>query len=72
MKQSFTNILNRIGNLITIKSVVTLALTLVFCILAINGIIGEQVFVSIYSVCIGFYFGTQKVDDTSKNKDIDN
>lgn len=69
MKQAFINILYRLGNLITIKSVVTLALTLVFCVLAIKNIVSEQVFISVYSVIIGFYFGTQKVDDTNKNKD---
>ena len=69
MKQAFINILYRLGNLITIKSVVTLALTLVFCVLAIKNIVSEQVFISVYSVIIGFYFGTQKVDDTNKHKD---
>lgn len=69
MKQAFINIIYRLGNLITIKSVVTLALTLVFCVLAIKNIVSEQVFISVYSVIIGFYFGTQKVDDTNKNKD---
>jgi len=71
MKQAFTNIIHRIGNLITIKSVVTLALTFVFCVLAMKNIVSEQVFISVYSVIIGFYFGTQKVDDTDKKNGED-
>lgn len=61
------NIITRIGNLITIKSLVTLILSSVFAILSIKGIISAEMFVSIFTMCIAFYFGTTKKDDTGTN-----
>lgn len=48
----------RLFRLLTVKSIVTLALTLVFALLALRGTI-EQDFMTIYAVIISFYFGTQ-------------
>lgn len=46
-------------NLLTVKSIVTILLTVVFGYLAIiNRISGDQ-FLQIFSVVIAFYFGTQ-------------
>lgn len=45
--------------LLTVKSIVTLALTLVFSILACLQIIPAGDVVSIYTMIIAFYFGTQ-------------
>lgn len=45
--------------LLTIKSIVTIMLTIVFCILALCGTISGQEFLTIFTVVIGFYFGTQ-------------
>lgn len=44
--------------LVTVKSVVTIALTAVFAYLAVSDRISEQ-FMLIYTVVISFYFGTQ-------------
>ena len=57
-------VLKRIENLLTVKSIVTLALTAVFSYLAVAGRI-DQDFMTIYAVIIAFYFGTQsqKVQD---------
>ena len=66
MKNAFINIITRISNLITIKSIVTLILTVVFAILSLRGTITAEVFISVFTIVIGFYFGTQKVDDTKK------
>ena len=52
----------RFANLLTIKSLVTLALTLLFSILAFRGNIPEEVSSVFYTV-IGFYFGTQAKKD---------
>ena len=52
-------ITEKIAKLIDIKSIVTLLLTLVFCYLAITGIIAAELFMTIFVVVIGFYFGTQ-------------
>ena len=67
MKNAFTNIITRISNLITIKSIVTLIMTIVFAVLSLRGVVSPEVFISVFTVIIGFYFGTQKVDDTSKS-----
>lgn len=48
----------RLANLLTIKSLVTLAITIVFSVLAFKGIIPEEVN-TVYLIIIGFYFGTQ-------------
>lgn len=65
-------LLDRIAKLIDVKSIVTLALTAVFAILAMRGVISEQ-FLTIYTVIISFYFGTQagkkgSDNDESKSK----
>lgn len=49
----------KLAKLIDIKSIVTILLTLVFCYLAITGAIAAQLFMTIFVVVIGFYFGTQ-------------
>ena len=71
MKTALTNIITRISNLITIKSIVTLILTIVFAILSLRGVVTPEVFISVFTVIIGFYFGTQKIDDTSKSVTYD-
>ncbi len=48
-----------IQNLLTVKSVVTVLLTVVFSYLAIVGRISGEQFLTIFSVVIAFYFGTQ-------------
>lgn len=63
-------LIKRLCNLITIKSLVTLLLTIMFNILAYRREIDSVVFVSVYNLVIGFYFGTQKTkDDSNKNND---
>ena len=61
------NILTRIGNLITIKSLVTLTLTIVFAVLSIRGVITPDLFMQSFIMIISFYFGTTKKDDTGNN-----
>ena len=64
-----SNVIKRLGNLITVKSLVTLALTIVFVILSIRESISSELFITIFSTIIGYYFGTQKIDDTNNNKE---
>ena len=52
-------IVNRIAALLSIKSIVTLVLTAVFAYLSITGVIDGKEFMTIFSVVIAFYFGTQ-------------
>ena len=49
----------RLQKLLTIKSIVTILLTLVFCYLSIIRVIPEDLFMSVFTVVIAFYFGTQ-------------
>lgn len=53
-------VVSHVVNLIKIKSVVTLALTTAFVILALRGEIAPDQFLAIFTMIIGFYFGTQK------------
>lgn len=48
-----------IENLLKIKSLVTLILTGVFAYLSVTGVIDGEKFLTIFSVVIAFYFGTQ-------------
>jgi len=48
----------RLANLISVKSIVTIILTLVFAYMACAGQISQD-FMTIYAVIIAFYFGTQ-------------
>lgn len=49
----------RLTRLLCIKSLVTLVTTLVFAVLAVIGRISAREFLTIYTVVISFYFGTQ-------------
>ena len=57
-------IIKRLGNLLSVKSLVTLVLTVVFAVMALKGTISQD-FMTVYAVVIAFYFGTQsqKVQD---------
>lgn len=58
--------IDRIQNLLTVKSIVTLVLTVVFSYLAIKGRISGEQFLNIFTVIVGFYFGTQYQKGTKK------
>ena len=55
----------RCANLLSVKSLVTLYLTIVFAIMAVKGTISQD-FMTIYAVIIAFYFGTQ----SQKTQDV--
>lgn len=46
-------------NLLKVKSVVTIILTLVFAYLSVKGVIDGQQFLTVFSMVMAFYFGTQ-------------
>jgi len=50
---------DRVAALLKVKSLVTLALTVVFCGLAWREVISGEQFMNIFTVVIAFYFGTQ-------------
>ena len=53
------NIKKRLGNLLSVKSLVTLTLTVVFAVLSLTGVISGKDFLTIFLTVITFYFGTQ-------------
>lgn len=57
------NIKKRLGNLLAVKSLVTITLTMVFAVLALRESISGSEFLTIFTVVIGFYFGTQRVNE---------
>ena len=50
---------DRIAKLIDVKTIVTFALTGAFVYLSVCEKIEPQIFMTIYTMIIGFYFGTQ-------------
>lgn len=50
---------DRLQKLLTVKSIVTILLSLVFAYLSVVQIISGEQFLTIFTVIIGFYFGTQ-------------
>lgn len=48
-----------VNRLVSIKSIVTLILTAVFAYLSVVRIISGEQFLTIFTVVISFYFGTQ-------------
>lgn len=55
------NIKKRLGNLLAVKSLVTITLTAIFAVLALRGDISGTEFLTIFTTVIAFYFGTQRV-----------
>lgn len=55
----------RIANLLSVKSLVTIVLTIVFAYMAVTSKISQD-FMTIYAVIIAFYFGTQ----SQKTQDV--
>ena len=53
------NLLDNIANLIKVKTIVTMAVTAVFAVLALRGVISADNVMIIISMVVSFYFGTQ-------------
>lgn len=51
--------LKKIAKLIDVKSIVTFVLTGVFAYLSIIGVISGEQFLTVFTMVISFYFGTQ-------------
>ena len=63
------NIKKRLGNLLSVKSIVTLGLTIIFAVLALRGDITGKDFLTIFLTVITFYFGTQYQKNYKNNKE---
>ena len=55
----------RLYKLLSIKSLVTLSMTLVFSVLAMRGDVSGQDFLTVFTTVIAFYFGTQTTKGTA-------
>lgn len=71
---------DKLAKLINVKSIVTIVLTLVFAGLSAFGKVSPEQFITIFTVIISFYFGTQfqkkqaeinNPDDTDADTDAD-
>lgn len=68
-------IIKRIAALMSVKSIVTIILTVVFTVLALRGDVTGQDFLTIFLMVVSFYFGTQSqkmqeaVDNVEQSRD---
>lgn len=59
----------RLLKLLTVKSLVTISLTAVFSVLSIRRDISADLFMTVFSTVIAFYFGTQTKKEENSNED---
>ena len=60
------DLVKRLTNLLTVKSLVTIILTVVFAYMAVSGQISADL-MTIYTVVIAFSFGTQSEKNSNKS-----
>lgn len=61
----------KLAKLIDVKSIVTIVLTIVFAALALTERITGQDFLTVFTVIISFYFGTQTQKGKAETKEGD-
>ena len=49
----------RLAKLVDVKSIITIMLTAVFCYLSVIQVISPELFMTVFTVVIAFYFGMQ-------------
>ena len=49
----------RLANLLSVKSLVTVTLTVIFAGLSVRGSVSSEQFLTVFTVVSSFYFGTQ-------------
>lgn len=62
-----TQLKSRLWALLSVKSIVTVTLTAVFALLALRGRVSTDQFLTVFSVVIAFYFGTQSEKNRTEN-----
>ena len=62
------SIKERAAKLIDVKSIITIFLTLVFCVLTLRGMVTAEQFTDVFKTIIIFYFGYQAVKKTVETK----
>lgn len=53
------DVIKNLANMIKVKTIVTVLLTVTFCILALANKISAELFMAVFTTVIAFYFGTQ-------------
>jgi len=61
----------RFSKLLTVKSIVTLLLTIVFCVLALTGVLTGRDVLTVYTTVIAFYFGTQAEKNGTTKSEVE-
>lgn len=56
----------RLANLLCVKSLVTIILTFVFAYMTIKGGVSAEQFLTVFTVVIAFYFGTQATKEAKE------
>ena len=59
------DLIKRLCKLLSVKSIVTITLAVVFSILALHDKVTPDQFMTIFSMVTAFYFGTQTMKDGS-------
>lgn len=59
-------LLKKLANLLSVKSLVTIALTITFCVLTIQNAIPEN-FMNVYTMVVTFYFVKQLNTETGNS-----
>lgn len=62
-------LVKRAAKLLSVKSIVTIALTAVFTVLALRGEVTGQDFLTVFLMVISFYFGTQSQKNEGQGKE---
>lgn len=62
------NIINKLANLIDVKSIMTLMLTYTFCKLCDSGEITAEHFIAIFTMIVGFFFGVKMEKHKNDNE----
>ena len=58
----------RLLRLLTVKSIVAILLTLVFAYLSVCGLVAADQFLTVFTIIIAFYFGTQ-AEEANQNRE---
>lgn len=59
---------DRLIKLVDVKSIMTILLTIMFCVLAWNKVVSAEQFLTVYTVVISFFFGVKSGQDQSKKE----
>lgn len=61
----------RLSKLLSVKSIVTIVLTAVFAYLSVIGVVNADQFLTVFTVVIAFYFGTQAEKRNKASQEVD-